>query len=347
VESGVLSPSTAELNLLLEWPDRRTRPQWALILAASVSLHIVLFFIGIKIPSLVGTRAPDREVVVHHVPLYLPPPGVMTQREPNKQKPAKQIDLADLAPSRESKASPARRGSVRRFEIPKQTEPKNLAKNLPPQILPQAPPVDIKPNAAAAPGSPGGLPATAPPPAAAPPSPFQDLGDEKAPSNPNPKLAPPKAGVDAAIDGLAKSPNSPQGAISDDVPERSSPGSPGTLAQAPAQHAAVELQSDPNGADFKEYLRTILTIVRANWRKVIPESARMGTLHGKTVIEFIIDRDGSIPKLVTADTSGSEPLDRAAVAGLSMSNPLPPLPATYKGFQVRLAFTFAYNMPTQ
>ena len=109
----------------------------------------------------------------------------------------------------------------------------------------------------------------------------------------------------------------------------------------------MELQSDPNGADFKVYLRTILAIVRANWRKVIPESARMGTLRGRTVIEFIIDRNGSIPKLVTANTSGSEPLDRAAVAGLSMSNPLPPLPADFKGLQVRLAFTFAYNMPAQ
>jgi TonB family protein len=346
VESGVLPPSTADLNLLLEWPDRRTRPQWALIFATSVSLHIVLFFIGIKIPSLVGQREPDREVIVHHIPLYLPP-NVMTQREPNKQKPTKQIDLADLMPSQESKASAARRASVRRFHMPKQVVTKNLAKNLPPQILPQAPPVDIKQNAAPAQGSLAGLPATAPPPPAAPPSPFQDLGDEKAPPNPNPKLAPPKAGVDAAINGLANAANDPQLAINDDVPERSSPGSPGTLSQAPAQHAAVELQSDPNGADFKEYLRTILTIVRANWRRVIPESARMGTLRGRTVIQFIIDRDGSIPKLVTADSSGSEPLDRAAVAGLSMSNPLPPLPATYKGFQVRLAFTFAYNMPSQ
>jgi hypothetical protein len=40
-------------------------------------------------------------------------------------------------------------------------------------------------------------------------------------------------------------------------------------------------------------------------------------------------------------------LDRAAVAGLSMSNPLPPLPAEFKGEQVRLAFSFAYNMAAQ
>jgi TonB family protein len=109
----------------------------------------------------------------------------------------------------------------------------------------------------------------------------------------------------------------------------------------------VELQTDPEGADFKPYLRQILSIVRANWRRVIPESARMGTLRGRTVLEFIISRDGSIPKLVTADPSGSEPLDRAAVAGLSMSNPLPPLPADFKGYQIRLALSFAYNMPAE
>jgi TonB family protein len=78
---------------------------------------------------------------------------------------------------------------------------------------------------------------------------------------------------------------------------------------------------------------------------VIPESARLGTVRGRTVLEFIIDRDGKIPKLVTAQSSGLEPLDRAAIAGLSMSDPLPPLPADFKGMQVRLAFSFAYNMP--
>jgi hypothetical protein len=41
-----------------------------------------------------------------------------------------------------------------------------------------------------------------------------------------------------------------------------------------------------------------------------------------------------------------QPLDRAAVAGLSMSNPLPPLPAGFKGAFVNLQFSFNYNMPS-
>jgi TonB family protein len=96
---------------------------------------------------------------------------------------------------------------------------------------------------------------------------------------------------------------------------------------------------------MRPYLVRILAIVRANWRRVIPESARLGTIRGRTVVQFIVNRDGSIPEIVLADPSGSDPLDRAALAGMSMSNPLPPLPADYKGFQARLAFTFTYNMP--
>jgi outer membrane biosynthesis protein TonB len=52
-------------------------------------------------------------------------------------------------------------------------------------------------------------------------------------------------------------------------------------------------------------------------------------------------------KVVVADSSGSAPLDQAAVAGLSMSNKLPPLPSDFRGFQVRLAFSFAYNVASR
>jgi TonB family protein len=318
-----------------------------MILAGSLAVHLMFLVVMVTVPGLIGERkAPvEQAVVIHHIPLYLPR-DVMTQRDPNRGKITKQIDIASLTPSRAMKPSPGQqRPSVRRFEIPKQDLPKQVAKNTLPQILPQAPTIEPAPSAAPTAGSPAGLPVAKPPPPSAAPSPFQDIGDD-APPNPHPTLAPPKLALNQPIQGSAHQANGSQLSLSDDVPERTPPGSPGALDE-PAQHAAVELQSDPSGADFKAYLRTILTIVRTNWRKVIPESARMGTLKGRTVIEFIIARDGSIPKLVTADTSGSEPLDRAAVAGLSMSNPLPPLPAGYKGLQVRLAFTFAYNMPAQ
>ena len=174
-------------------------------------------------------------------------------------------------------------------------------------------------------------------------SPFQNVGSEGL-SNSNTALKPPKASVDSAI---AQSGSGRHLSISDDLPSETAPGTPGSIGNTGGHHAAIELKSDPQGADFKPYLTRILAIVRANWRRVLPDSVRMGTLRGRTTVEFIINRDGSIPKLVMADSSGLDPLDRAAVAGLSMSNPLPPLPSDYKGFQVRLAFSFSYNMPAQ
>ncbi len=136
--------------------------------------------------------------------------------------------------------------------------------------------------------------------------------------------------------------------ITDDNASAPAPPVPGSPGSAPtAQHAAVELESDPQGADFKAYLTRILAIVRANWQHVIPESARMGVLRGRTTLQFIVDREGQIVKVVIADSSGSAPLDQAAVAGLSMSNKLPPLPNDFRGFQVRLAFSFAYNVASR
>jgi TonB family protein len=278
------------------------------------------------------------------VPLYLPP-DVLTQREPNKQKISKSIDLADLrptptAPPREARPAPSRK----HFEMPRKPAPQQTAKAAT-QILPEAPKVAV--NQATGPLPPGaasGLPRAATP-APPEPGPFQNVGSET-PLNPNPTLIP-KTSVQAAIQALAPVPKGAHMAISDDSSSEASPRIPGSIGQPASPHAAVELQSDPQGADFKPYLTRILAIVRANWRRVVPESARSGALRGRTVMEFIINRDGSIPKIVTADSSGSDALDRAALAGLSMSNPLPPLPADYKGFQVRLAFTFSYNLPTQ
>jgi TonB family protein len=104
----------------------------------------------------------------------------------------------------------------------------------------------------------------------------------------------------------------------------------------------LQLLSDPLGVDFKPYLVQVLTAVRRNWLTVIPESAHMGR-RGQVLIQFIIDRRGTVPKLVIASPSGIEAFDRAAVAGVSMSNPFPPLPPGYQGDQIRLQLAFSYN----
>lgn len=121
----------------------------------------------------------------------------------------------------------------------------------------------------------------------------------------------------------------------------------GVLPSGPSNSgSAVELLSDPRGVDFRPYLTQVLAAVRRNWFAVIPESARMGMTRGRTLIQFSVARNGSVPKLVIAKTSGAPPLDRAAVAGISASNPFPPLPQEFLGQDIRLQFTFLYNIRT-
>lgn len=335
-----LPPSSVELKLVLF--EKRSRSQWTAILAASVLFHIFFFFVAIQLPSFIPPAEPERSVIVKRVRLYLPP-DVLTQKTPNRAKISKSIDLADLLSKPSQRGQQARpQPSVKHFEIPRQALPQRAA-NKTPQILPEAPKVAAtQTQAPPPPGAANGLPAAAPPPPDSA-GPFQNVGAET-PPNPHPTITPPKSDLRTPLNGVQQSGNGQHLIISDANNSEPSPAAPGSVAHPGAPHSAVELQSDPQGADFKPYLTRILAIVRANWRRVMPESARMGMLHGRTVLEFIIDRNGNIPKLVLADSSGSDPLDRAAIAGLSMSNPLPPLPSDFKGFQVRLAFTFTYNV---
>ncbi|MGI8959046.1 MAG: TonB family protein [Bryobacteraceae bacterium] len=337
METHTVDPQATEpeLNLQLEWPNERSGFRRRAILASSLAAHLLLFFAAVKLPSFVRRTASERTVIVKRTLLYLPP-ALLTQKAPNRRKPAQRVDLADLLASRASKArTPAPAPSRKRFELPKQVAPQAVAKDVPPAIVAEPPNVGVSE-----------APPPAPSAAPSPEKPFQDVGPAPQP-NAQPKLATPKSTVQAAIQEATRNAQNRDLVITDDNSSEPAPGTPGALGRMPAQHAAVELRSDPQGADFKPYLARILAIVRSNWRTVIPESVRMGTRRGRTVLEFAINRDGSIPKLVIADPSGSEPLDRAAVAGLSMSNPLPPLPSDYKGLQVRLAFSFSYNMPAQ
>ena len=125
------------------------------------------------------------------------------------------------------------------------------------------------------------------------------------------------------------------GGSSDPLRQRGSPG---------PQHSALELLSDPQGVDFKSYLIQVLSAVRRSWFSVLPESARFGR-SGRVIVQFAVNRNGEVPKLVIYLPSGAEALDRAAVAGVSGAVPFPPLPAGFKGPEVRLQLVFSYNMP--
>lgn len=101
--------------------------------------------------------------------------------------------------------------------------------------------------------------------------------------------------------------------------------------------------SDTRGVDFGPYLARVVYNVRRNWNAVIPESARLGQ-KGRVGIIFEIVKDGSVPQIRLVASSGSDPLDRAAIASIRASNPFPPLPEEFTGKHLVLQFIYLYNL---
>jgi TonB family protein len=335
---GLLVPSDVDINLLKEWQDPDYSRHMRIAVGLSVLVHFGLFLGALKIPSIVHQETFEQKIVVNRTPLYFP--KELTQKAPNKDKITKRFDLQDLIAQRGSQQqnpSPAHR----RFN-PKAGQPLPQVQNkkVQPQITAEAPPVIAQNNAPPPPGSPAGIVAPPAPPPKTSESPFESIGAAPLP-NPRSAMAPPT--VQDVIRGLAHSSSGSQMAVSDDSLGQNLPAIPGQKQMPGRLGSEVELKSDPQGIDLRPYLAQILAIVRRNWFNVIPESVRMGTRRGRTVVQFILNRDGTLAKVVISDYSGSDPLDRAAVAGLSMSNPLPPLPKEYKGAQMRLALSFNYN----
>ncbi len=162
-----MSPAESpEIDLLLDWQPDHSRSSFIAIYAASVLINLLILFLASQLPTLPGGPAFGRNIVWDQTPLYLPP-DVLTQKEPNRRKITKQIDLADLLASRE-------RESRAPTPKPKPAPTQQIAKNTPP-VVPQVGP-RIATDAPPPPGKLGGTIAPVPPPIRPANTPFQDIG---------------------------------------------------------------------------------------------------------------------------------------------------------------------------
>jgi TonB family protein len=331
-------------NLLMDWHESTDSRRWFRAGAGSVAVHILLLLIALWIGTLdAPTPRSVPEIVSNIQRVTLEIPSDLTQKAPNKSKVIKEVNVEDLKPRPASQQRLPPAPAARVFHPPTPT---------PPKIQTQKPGTPEPPKIEAAVMPPP------PPPAAGVP---QAKPPEIQPEEEKPKLAfetPGQQGT-GTVHSLAKLPL-PKSTVEDaihDVVRAGRQGnlSVGDLEQPPSlpettrqpqlpgtPGSSLELLSDPLGVDFKPYLIQILARVRKNWFAVIPESARMGN-RGVVLLQFIIDRTGQVPKLVIATPSGSESLDRAAIASISASVPFPPLPKDFKGREVRLQFSFKYN----
>jgi TonB family protein len=114
--------------------------------------------------------------------------------------------------------------------------------------------------------------------------------------------------------------------------------------RSPQVMGPAEILTDTQGVDFGPYLQKVVQEVKANWYRLIPESAMPPIMKkGKLAIEFAILKDGNVSGMVLRASSGDVALDRAAWGGITASNPFPPLPKEFPGQNLGLRFYFYYN----
>ncbi len=329
-------PEEIEIHLLIDTDEQTVRSRRREAAAASIVVHLAVLALLIVGPHIFGSAvdsaSPEsRRLSERSIYLEMPPDDQVVKEKPKTAIASDKDRLAQPGrpniPSRSLPPLPAARPPVQQEN---EADRRALAQALPPppQIQPPGAPAGVGKLQVPAPGAP------------APPMTLQDIGKDA------PKLTAPASGsqghsLEDAMRGVARERASGGGgpAVND----------PGTSALAQRMGGVVgqaQILTDTQGVNFDPYLQRIVAAIRRNWYAVMPEVARMGK-RGRVVVVFEVQRDGMVPKLFLVSTSGSEPLDRAALAGISSSVPFMPLPSEFKGPLIRLQVTFLYNMALQ
>lgn len=335
-------------RLLLDWQQEHSSLRWVRDGAASLLVHLIVVPLLVIVASL-DTPAPKHatEIVSNLQHVTFITPADITQKAPNREKPAKEVNVEDLLPHPPSQKRLPAAPAVRAFQPP---QPKAPGPERPGSDIDEPPKLQASVNPPQPLPAPVGIP-NAPPKIQSEEQPKLSLdtsgqrGTNEDNDKGKSKLAPPKLSAEEAMRQFPKGGGNPTSPAIGDVNRSELPPSIQLPPSPASQGILPELLSDPKGVDFKPYLAQVLALVRRNWFAIIPESARHGS-RGLTVLEFEIDRSGGVPKLVIASTSGSRVLDNAAVAAISATNAerFPPLPQEFKGLAIRLRFAFKYNV---
>jgi len=339
-------PVEAELHLLTDWGENGAAERRRRAVAGTIFVHVALIGILMAVPTSVFV---PQETPPHEIPPLIMPlaPTPLTQKAPNRGKVMTEFQVQPSAPQPRVQAPvapPIARQNPRAAVIPQgaPAAPKVNAPALPdaPQVASAKPQVKADVPAFGLPVPPPQIQAEEKPKLM-----LENAGGRPQSSGPTGNVPMPRTSVREAVQDLTRGFGGGGTKVGDPGAfDNSIYGGPNTPGAPGVQGAGVELKSDAQGVDFRAYLSQILAIVRGNWFAVMPESVHLG-LRGKAALQIAISRDGTVAHLVYAERSGSHALDEAAVAGVSASNPLPPLPPEFKGDRIVVQFNFVYNMP--
>jgi TonB family protein len=323
METVVQTPAE-ELHLLTEWGDPAGRTRMGRAAVLSVLAHIAALVLVLLLPESFLETPQPRPNLTRVTPL-IEPLTVLTQKDPVEGKVNKQFNATEIQPRPRihiPPAPPAAPPPQRAAVMPPAPKP------LPPPPLPEPPKVEITNQA---------------PRLTLPVAPPQIQAEEKRATGfedvTPPRQVPPDQRI-VPIPGPSTE-NALRGAL-----HSRGANDPGAQASSPHSAELPQLLSDPQGVDFRPYLAQVLAMVKRNWYANMPEVVKLGRT-ARVALQFAIQRDGSVRKIVYAEQTSVSMLDNAAVAAISQSNPFPALPPAFRGPEIRVQVNFAYNVPKQ
>ncbi|MGC1105584.1 MAG: TonB C-terminal domain-containing protein [Candidatus Acidiferrales bacterium] len=321
--ADVLEPdlfTTGEVNLLASPEDPNKRDWHWVARSFSLIVHVTVIFLILFAPKLFTANQPAQEAQLARQQLstvFLPPEVKEVPRiRPLHEQPSDRIRL----------------------------DPRIL-KKLEPPVTPAPEPL-AGPKTPAPPQPTPAAPAPQPPPKPV----FKALETPPPPPDNHhlnldlPEMSPGKELEQSAQQALRNQNSGSSAAFSGTMPQGA--GQPSGADGQGMLGSGVQILTPTDGVDFSNYLTRLLARVKQNWESVMPISARMGD-KGVVVMQFHIMRNGNMPppEPVLERTSGKEPLDRAAGAALTESNPFEPLPSAYTRPYIELRIIFLYNLP--
>ncbi len=108
-----------------------------------------------------------------------------------------------------------------------------------------------------------------------------------------------------------------------------------------AGDAGIRFGDAAFGDKYSAYVNAITRAISNNWLKSMVD-ARIQKAP-RVYLTFDIARDGKISNVSVQQSSGIPSLDRTALRAVLVSDPLPPLPADYRGGNVNVIFYFEYS----
>jgi protein TonB len=108
-----------------------------------------------------------------------------------------------------------------------------------------------------------------------------------------------------------------------------------------AGEAGIGFGDTSFGDRYGTYVNAITRAISNNWLKSLVDASVQRA--PRVYLSFTIARDGTVSDVEVKQSSGNPSLDRSAKRAVLASNPLPGLPADYRGGSISVNFYFEYS----